>query len=103
MRKIKSSQSGKSTPQILSFPENPYDALEEACTILGFNENQLRFLSDILLKTDSGYLDFYVGDLCIEFHKVYEEEEINLCISVKEDTERAVTYPLKLPHKTRKA
>jgi len=69
-----------------SFTDDKYKALEEIREILGFTEEGLRTFFAVLEKADDGYLDFSVGNVIVEFHKVGDlcSGEISMTVKVEQ-------------------
>jgi len=60
------------------FPRDNLAALDETLNILGFDLPQWTCLLEVMGKSDNGWLQFMRGDLCVDFEKSVDIDELHL-------------------------
>jgi hypothetical protein len=83
--------------EVWNLPQNRYDAIEEIRKVLGFGKTEWKCLLKALAKTDSGWLQFMFGNVCVDFKKVADVEELHLHVrSAEGKTKKAIDYTFDL-------
>jgi hypothetical protein len=78
------------------FPENRFDALEQAEKLLHFKPFEWNYFLRIMQKAD-GWLNFTRGDIDIEWMRHKENDKIHLSFIITSDhIERSVVYTFTL-------